>query len=818
LQRLAEGSLTDAELARLEEHLQGCPKCQTALDRLADGWLGATRRYLAEDRVTRPETTAPAGPSLDFLAPSDWPDSLGRLGSYEVKGLLGCGGMGVVLKAVDPALNRTVAIKVLAAHLASNGASRQRFMREARAAAAVAHEHVVAVHAVSEAGDLPYLVMEYVPGRSLQERLDRQGPLPLPEILRIGMQAAAGLAAAHAQGLVHRDIKPANILLENGIERVRLTDFGLARAASDGALTQSGVVAGTPQYMAPEQARGEAVDYRADLFSLGSTLYAMCTGHPPFRAESAVAVLRRVSDDEPRSVRELNAEVPVWLAAIIARLHAKNPAQRFQTAAEVAGLLGGCLAHLQQPLTVPLPSGLPSGLPPLHGPGPRRVRLAWWALASVALLSALAAAPFAWRLWRPEVDTPVSQGAARIGDLTKESTKEPANETTKQATVEVEADTIIGTPKTVTPDWSATRFVGVAPPNAEWKVAVSPAPEVKFARYPIVPLPARRHFFERCEALVVNAASRRALVGYHWNNKGQTSSRLLLCDLEAAQVLNEFVVDGAVTPLAISDSGRQALLKRTSKKKDTAEIWRLSRKECAKMLEFSPADKRGRGHDLRWGAFLPGNRLLTASFSVANVVLWELPSARPIYELQFQGQSVAGLSHDRKLVAFTTGTQLGILDVDAGKVIAMQPTHKWTPFAALSFSPGGKWLACGAMERLFVWDLATGALHRDMRVNPLDVWGYISWPTERTLFTGNKYLIDLDRSYRFWEYQKQNHVQIAGARGWFVTHEGQNGAIVPAPVPSPEALEALEKALPDLDREKGTGLLGTSQVTISGVR
>ena len=178
--------------------------------------------------------------------------------------------------------------------------------------------------------------MEYVPGRSLQDRLDRRGPLSLQEVLRIGMQTAAGLAAAHAQGLVHRDIKPANILLENGVERVRLTDFGLARAAADAGLTHSGMVAGTPHYMAPEQARGETVDHRADLFSLGSTLYAMCAGHPPFRAESPLAVLRRVCDDQPRPLRELNPEVPAWLEAIIARaLMAKDPARRFQTAIEV---------------------------------------------------------------------------------------------------------------------------------------------------------------------------------------------------------------------------------------------------------------------------------------------------------------------------------------------------------------------------------------------------------------------------------------------------------------------------------------------------
>src|SRR5262249_18040637 len=148
--------------------------------------------------------------------------------------------------------------------------ARRRFTREGRAAAAVSHDHVITIHAVEDSGPLPYIVMQLVAGASLQERIDRAGPLPLVEVLRIGRQTAAGLAAAHAQGLVHRDVKPANILLENGIERVKLTDFGLARAADDASLTQSGAIAGTPAFMSPEQAEGKPIDHRSDLFSLGS--------------------------------------------------------------------------------------------------------------------------------------------------------------------------------------------------------------------------------------------------------------------------------------------------------------------------------------------------------------------------------------------------------------------------------------------------------------------------------------------------------------------------------------------------------------------
>jgi WD40 repeat protein/serine/threonine protein kinase len=320
--------------------------------------------------------------SLDFLSPSEKPGALGRIDHYHVLGVIGRGGFGVVLKAFDEELQRIVAIKVMAPQLASTGTARRRFRREAQAAAAVRDEHVIDIHAVEEVNGLPYLVMEYVSGISLQDRLDQSGPLELREILRIGMQTATGLAKAHAQGLIHRDIKPANILLENGVQRVKITDFGLARAVDDASLTQSGVIAGTPQYMAPEQARGEAVDHRADLFSLGSLLYAMCTGYPPFRASSTMAVLKRVCDGTPRPIREINSDIPDWLCAIIEKLQAKEPADRFQSATEVAELLGQHLSHLQQPSLVPKP---PEVVVPKSGPSRERSNAAAWVLVAVIL-------------------------------------------------------------------------------------------------------------------------------------------------------------------------------------------------------------------------------------------------------------------------------------------------------------------------------------------------------------------------------------------------------------------------------------------------
>jgi tetratricopeptide (TPR) repeat protein len=336
--------------------------------------------------------------ALDFLEAPTRPGSLGRLAHYDVREVLGLGGFGIVLKAYDEKLQRLVAVKVLGPRLAGSGTARKRFLREARAAAAVRNEHVVSIHAIED-HPLPYIVMEYVAGRTLQQRLERDGPLEVREILRIGAQVAEGLAAAHRQGLTHRDVKPGNILLEDGVERVKITDFGLARAADDGSLTQSGLIAGTPAFMAPEQARGEPIDHRADLFSLGSVLYTMCTGCSPFRAPSTIAILKRVCDDDPRPIREINPEIPDWLAAIVARLQAKKPEDRFATAREVADLLSECLAQWHQHGTVetvllnlpaaPQPEPLPAPAPATK-PGRR-----WWIAAAAVLALGLLGAGLA---------------------------------------------------------------------------------------------------------------------------------------------------------------------------------------------------------------------------------------------------------------------------------------------------------------------------------------------------------------------------------------------------------------------------------------
>jgi WD40 repeat protein/serine/threonine protein kinase len=355
--------------------------------------------------VPAPDQVTGAEQSLTFLGPTREPGSMGRLDHYEVLDVLGWGGMGVVLKAQDTKLQRVVAIKALPPRLAASRTARRRFVREAQAAAAVRDDHVVAIHAVSDDGPVPYLVMEYIRGTTLEERVKRAGALELTEVLRIGVQTAKGLAAAHAQGVVHRDIKPGNILLENGIERVKITDFGLARAAEEAGGMQGAVLAGTPGYMSPEQARGEPTDHRTDLFSLGSVLYTLCAGRPPFWADTTAEILDLVRAADPPPLREVSPNVPVWLCAVIATLQSKEPHERFGSAREVADLLSRQLALLQEGPRTPGPNiehrtsniERPTGKEPGAERSTLDVRRRWLLLAlGVAALLAAAAAVAAW--------------------------------------------------------------------------------------------------------------------------------------------------------------------------------------------------------------------------------------------------------------------------------------------------------------------------------------------------------------------------------------------------------------------------------------
>jgi hypothetical protein len=272
--------------------------------------------------------------------------------------------MGSVFQAEDVHLQRQVALKVMRPEAASQPGARERFLREARAAAALEHDHIVTIYRVGEERGVPYLAMQWLKGMSLEERLQRPGALSISQVLRLGQQIARGLHAAHERGLIHRDIKPANLWIEpeHG-GRVRILDFGLARAVADEVhLTQSGTIMGTPLYMAPEQGRGGKVEARSDLFSLGVVLYRMSTGKLPFQGESAMAILTALALDTPASPRQVNAAVPAELDELVMQLLAKDPARRPRSAREVAE----SLQRIERQLAATAPAG---GSPALRAAG-----------------------------------------------------------------------------------------------------------------------------------------------------------------------------------------------------------------------------------------------------------------------------------------------------------------------------------------------------------------------------------------------------------------------------------------------------------------
>lgn len=388
LDEYLDARLDDESSELMESHLTECRECQRRIEQLGFDLSDWSRKQslLLPDAIdsqllfaTKSDGASPSNEMSmltreirGWLDATDDPRMLGRFAGYEIVGIVGHGGMGIVLKGFEASLNRYVAIKILAPRLATNGSARNRFSREAQAAAAVRHDNVIAIHRVDQWHGLPFLVMPYAGGISLQKRIDSDGRLTIEQTLRVGIQVASGLAAAHAQGLVHRDIKPANILLEQGVERVTITDFGLARAADDASITRTGVIAGTPQYMSPEQAEAGSLDARSDLFSLGSVLYTMATGRPPFRGESSYEVLRRIVTEPVRPMREIESSVPEWFAWLVSRLHAKSPNDRPSTASEVASLLEACLAHVQQPMTKALPAMLADDIAEKTAAQPRR--------------------------------------------------------------------------------------------------------------------------------------------------------------------------------------------------------------------------------------------------------------------------------------------------------------------------------------------------------------------------------------------------------------------------------------------------------------
>src|SRR5213596_3384020 len=258
-------------------------------------------------------------------------------GRYSIERELGRGGMGIVLLARDVALDRPVAIKLLPPHLATLPDEWDRFLQEARTAAGLAHPNIVPIHLVEAHGDLVFFVMGFVDGETLRDRVERAGPLPPRLATKLLQEVAWALGAAHQRGVIHRDVKPDNIMIERATERAVVTDFGIALGKSAGG---GGSVTGTARYMSPEQACGEPVDARSDLYSLGATFFYALTGRAPFEAANVPAILTKHVYEPAPQVQALRAEVPAKLSAVVDRLLRKAPPERFQTADDLARVAG----------------------------------------------------------------------------------------------------------------------------------------------------------------------------------------------------------------------------------------------------------------------------------------------------------------------------------------------------------------------------------------------------------------------------------------------------------------------------------------------
>jgi len=723
---LLRGDLPDRQQAELSDHVGDCPGCQKEMESLATGGDPAVSDVVRHIDKSRPSSdsaywraisqaeaavtqsfgelnlTSSGELKLDFLQPSK-AGNLGRIGTFEVSRVLGRGGMGVVLQAFDESLERDVALKVLDPQLASNDLARQRFCREARSAAQVSHDNLVAVHQVAEEekSELPFLVMQLVNGESLDHRLRRVGRLSVPEVVRIGMQTAAGLAAAHAQDLIHRDIKPGNILIESGTEKVKLTDFGLAKATEDLRLTRSGFVAGTPLYMAPEQARGDEIDARADLFSLGSVLYEALAGKPPFEGKTPLAVLRRVADEAHPPLRKVNPDVPDWLEEAIDRLLEKDAADRYQSATEVSEIFACHLSELGElsPLEVPVAT-CGSSRSSLRSPRARRkvCLRTIAALATVFLVGAVVGGIGVWELAPRPID----------GRELAPSLLPP----------------IGGGGQPAVDDRPKSKFVLPGKAGAILSAAITPDGNT----------------------LATGIESGRITV---WDVNGQK----VRFDLHPPNADQQPAHRGVVWAVDFSADGSQLI---SASDDGAVKVWDAATGKQVKNLAV--------GTSVRSAAVSPSGGWVALGDRFGTVRVFDLAEDKPVLEYQ-QESTVNGVAFTRDgLTLASAGTDGSVIvwDIPGNRKRFVMTGGHSGPVYGLAFSPDGERLATAGWDRtVVVWNTRTGTAVKTIPAHDEGVWAVTFAPCGKVLAT-----VGQDGKIKVWDVESGKELaQFGGHRG-----------------------------------------------------
>lgn len=382
---------------------------------------------LGETTVFQQDTPSGVTPPAVAMNAAEW---IGKtIGKYQITGFLGQGGMGIVLKGHDPLIQRDVAIKLLAPHLAADEVALNRFLGEARSAGKLNHANVCAIYEIGRDGALNFLAIEFVPGGTLGDKLDRSGPLSVLEATRAMIDVCKGVAAAHAVGLIHRDIKPANFLCAAD-GSVKVSDFGLAKTQSGnaGRLTQAGLVIGTPFFMSPEQCEGKLVDNRSDIYSLGASYFSLLTGQNPYHeSESLPRVMYNHCHGPIPNPCAVNPAVPTACGRIVACAMAKSPVDRYQTAQQMLADLETVAASLsgQMPIALPSETGLhrAAAVPTMPMKAlPYETRSVPWFAVTIAIAAITTLLLFLWRPWDsgsdPAGGAPLAAGEPiRVGVL-----------------------------------------------------------------------------------------------------------------------------------------------------------------------------------------------------------------------------------------------------------------------------------------------------------------------------------------------------------------------------------------------------------------